>query len=108
MRLIELLDVFLLVNRVFKGLNRVELADCLLVEGIYTSKGSLTNSFLVVCQEETSELMSLEEVTSMVLWLRQRKDLNTLRCWDICRAGKMRDELLRLQTLVKLVCVLLS
>lgn len=77
-RLIKLLDVLLLVDGVLERLNGVELTHRLLIQTVHASESALSDGFLVISQEEASELVPLEEVAPMILWLWQRKDLKPL------------------------------
>ena len=64
---VEIFLSFLGANTVLEAINRVELVDCAAIQLIYTLECLLPKGFLVVCQEETSEFLSLEEVLTMVL-----------------------------------------
>jgi hypothetical protein len=64
---VELLNSSLLRNRVFKSVYWIEPSDRFLIQSVYTFKCSLSNSFLVISQEQASELTSLEEIFAMIL-----------------------------------------
>ncbi len=53
----------------FERLNGVELANRIIVEGVDALEGLLPEGLLVVGQEQPSELLPLEEVLPVVLWL---------------------------------------
>ena len=67
--LIEAILQLLLAERVTEGLEIRKLTDSVRIQLIDACKSFLTNSFLVVGEEQSSELLSLEEVLAMVLGL---------------------------------------
>ena len=52
-----------------------ELAHSVSVELVDTGEGLLSDSLLVVGEEEAAEFLPLEEVFAMVLWLRHRQQI---------------------------------
>ena len=52
-----------------------ELANSISIKLIDASKRFLTNCFLVVRQQEPTELFALEEVLAMVIWLRHGEQI---------------------------------
>ena len=59
----------LLCNWLLKWIDCIELTDSFMIEAIHTFESFLTDSFLMICEEETSELLSLEKVLAVILWL---------------------------------------
>ncbi len=52
-----------------------KLADSVGIERVNTSKGLFSYGFLIVGEEQSTELLSLEEVFSVVLSLGHRKNI---------------------------------
>ena len=83
--LVILLNCLFLRNRIFECSDCIELRHCVLVKSVNTSECALSDGLLVVCQKESSELGSLEEVFSMILRLRHCQHFNSIRSWIIYR-----------------------
>jgi hypothetical protein len=76
---IEILLSFFLANAIFKAINWVELIDSAAVELVNALESFLTQSFLVVSEEETPKFLSLEKVFAVILGLRHSKDVSPVR-----------------------------
>ena len=76
------LDLFFLGNGVLESADGVELGHGFLVEAVHTLECTLSDGFLVVCEEEASEFSSLEEVFAVVLRSGFGQHLCSLACHD--------------------------
>jgi hypothetical protein len=76
--LIEPIKGLLPVKRLTEGLESTEFADCVLVELLNAVERLLADSFLVVGEEEATEVRTLEEVLALVLGLRHAQDVLVL------------------------------
>ena len=70
---------FLGANAVFEAIDRVELVHCAAIQLVNTCECLLPKSLLVICQEQTTEFLSLEEVLTVVLGFWHREDLCSVR-----------------------------
>ena len=78
---IELLLNSFLRNLIFKRLDLIELAYGVCVQCIDTSECFITDRLLMICKKKTTELRSLEEIFTVVLWPCHRKNFYPLRCF---------------------------
>ena len=66
--IVLLLEPFLR-NLPLEGFNLVEFADRFLIQNVDAFKGTLPNSFLMVCKKQATELRALKEVLAVILLL---------------------------------------
>jgi hypothetical protein len=71
---IELLYLFLLIDAILKTFELGELRDGAFIDIFDTFESFLANSFLIVCQNESSELTSPEEIFALIFSLWQREN----------------------------------
>lgn len=72
---VEAILQFFLAKGITERLQVCELADCVSIQLIDACKSFLTDSLLVVGQEQSSELFSLEKILTVVLRLRHSKHI---------------------------------